>query len=118
MIDDNEIKKLLGQSKTEYANFLKHSKSDDLAEAGELLWECFRTDIAQVTNTKIDDINALIAAANQMGEPFNELFFHCYHFHSWYLGGGVPNDFETEKKLYEKSVKSLERIMMKRKNNR
>jgi len=53
-----------------------------------------------------------------MGEPFNELFFHCYHFHSWYLGGGVPNDFETEKKLYEKSVKSLERIMMKRKNNR
>lgn len=117
MIDDNEIKKLLAQSKLEYANYLEHGESDALAEAGELLWECFRANVAQITNVKIDNINALKATVANMGEPVNQLFFRCYHFHSWYSGGGVPNNFEAEKKIYIESLKSVEKIVKNRINS-
>jgi hypothetical protein len=117
MIDDSEIKKLLEQSKTEYANYLKLDKEDALAEAGELLWECFRASVAQITNIKIDNINELMATTTQMGEPFNQLFFRCYHFHSWYSGGGVPNNFEAEKKIYIESVRSVEKIVKNKRNS-
>jgi len=62
MINDNEIKKLLRQSKIEYANYLKLGEGDDLVQAGELLWECFRANIAQVTHTKIANFNQKVQA--------------------------------------------------------
>ena len=117
MINDSEIKKLLEQSKKEYANYLKHGEEDALAEAGNLLWECFRANIAQITNIKIDNIKALKSAVAQMEEPVNQLFFRCYHFHSWYSGGGVPNNFEAEKKIYIESFKSVEKIVENKINN-
>lgn len=110
MIDNCELKKLLGQSKVEYARYLDGKDDDALAEAGELLWECLKAHIAQVTNTKTDNINTLAEATAQMGEAYNQLFCHCCHFHSWYVGG-VPNDFAAEKKLYLKSAGSLEKII-------
>jgi hypothetical protein len=117
MIVDNEIKKLLEQSKAVYSNYLKLGEEDSLAEAGELLWECVRASVAQITNIKIDNINALMSAATKMGEPFNQLFFRCYHFHSWYSGGGVPNNFEAEKRIYIESFRSVEKIVKNNKNS-
>ncbi len=117
MINDNEIKKLLEQSKIEYMNYLKEGEEDALAEAGELLWDCFRANISQATNTKIDNINALMASVAKMGEPFTQLFYHCYHFHSWYSGGGKPNNFEAEKKIYIESFKSVEKILKNKRNS-
>lgn len=111
MTNDYEIKKLLSQSKEAYAKYVECNKVDDLAEAGELLWECLKANIAQVTNTKTDNVNELRRAAAPMGEIYNQLFFHCNHFHSLYLGDGVSNDFAAEKKLYQKSVRSLEKII-------
>lgn len=111
MIENKELKKLLGQSKEEYAKYLENGESDSLAEAGELLWECLKADIAEVTNTKNNNINALMVAATQKGENYNQLFYHCSHFHSWYLGGGVPNDFAAERKLYLKTAKTLQKIL-------
>ena len=109
MIYNNELRKLLGQSKEAYAQYLESKDGDALAEAGELLWECLKVNIAQVNKTKTDNINALRAAAAQLGEAYNQLFDHSYHFHSWYLGA-VPNDFAAEEKLYLKTVKTLEKI--------
>lgn len=117
MIENNAIKELLEQSKTEYANYLKHGEGDALAEAGELLWECLRANLAQVTKIEIDNINALMAAVAQMGEPFNQLFFRCYHFHSWYSGGGVPNNFEAEEKMYLESFSSVEKMVKNKANS-
>jgi hypothetical protein len=117
MMDNLELKKLLGQSKAEYAKYLECGDSDTLAEAGELLWECLKADVAQVTSVKTDNFNELMKAAAKMGENRNQLFYHCYHFHSWYLGG-VPSDFEVEKKLYLKSVKSLENIIKNRESKK
>lgn len=107
--DDPEA--LLGQSKEQYGKFLVSQDSDVLAEAGELLWESLKAYIAQVTNTKISNVKTLTNTAAQMGENFNKLFFHCSHFHSWFLGVGVPNDFTAEKKLYVEAEKSLEKII-------
>ena len=45
----NVLEKLLGQSKEEYAKYLANGETDVLAEAGELLWECLKADLAQVT---------------------------------------------------------------------
>jgi hypothetical protein len=111
MTNNLELIKLLKQSRSEYKNYLNGGKDDALAEAGELLWECLKANIAQVTNAKIDNNNALKAAAASMGEQFNQLFFHCYHFHSWYSGGGVPNNFEAEEKIYLESFKSVEKFV-------
>jgi hypothetical protein len=102
---------LLGQSKEEYAKYLKCQDNDFLAEAGELLWESLKAYIIQETNTKTSNIKTLTMATSQLGETVNQLFFRCYHFHSWYSGGGVPNDFTTEKKLYLESAKSLEKML-------
>jgi hypothetical protein len=111
MNSDDDPKKLLGQSKMEYAKFLENKDVDVLAEAGELLWESLKSHLEQETNTKTNNFQTLTKTASQMGERFNKLFFHCYHFHSWYSGVGVPNDFKAEKKLYLESVKSLEKIV-------
>jgi len=103
---------LLGQSKQEYAKFLKSQDVDVFAEAGELLWESFKAYLTQSTNiTKIDGAKAFAKLASQMGEVFNELFFHCQHFHSWYIGEGVPTDYVAEKKLYTRSLNTLEKII-------
>lgn len=107
--DDPE--KLLSQSKEQYSKYLESQDSDILAEAGELLWECVKAHIAQETNLKTNNLKTLTNTVSQMGERFNKLFFHCYHFHSWYLGVGVPNDFGAERKLYLESAKSLEKII-------
>lgn len=117
MVDNNFLKKLLGQSKEEYAKYLENGVSDDLAEAGELLWECMKADIVQAANMKIGNVNALKLAVVKRGEAYNQLFYQCYHFHSWYVGG-VPNDFAVEKKLYLKTVKSLETLIKNRANGR
>jgi hypothetical protein len=111
MNNDDDPKKLLGQSKEEYAKFLENQDVDILAEAGELLWKSLKAHLEQETNTKTNNFQALTKTASRMGERFNKLFFHCYHFHSWYSGVGVPNDFTAEKKLYSESVKSLEKIV-------
>ncbi len=111
MSNNDDPEKLLGQSKEEYAKFLINQDSDVLAEAGELLWESLKAHIVQETNLKTNSVKTLTKAASLMGERFNTLFFHCYHFHSWYLGVGVPNDFVAEKKLYLESVRSLEKIV-------
>jgi hypothetical protein len=111
MINNNDPEKLLGQSKEEYAKYLENGESDSLAEAGELLWECLKADIAEVTNAKKNNINALMVAAAQRGETYNQLFYRCSHFHSWYLGGGVPNDFVAKRKLYLKTAKTLQKIL-------
>ncbi len=102
---------LLGQSKQEYAKFLKCQDTDVFAEAGELLWESLKAYLKQATKQKLDGANALANMAGQMGDVFNELFFHCQHFHSWYSGVGVPNDFVAEKKLYTQSLETLEKII-------
>ena len=117
MIENNVLHKLLSQSKEEYAKYLDNGESDVLAEAGELLWECLKAGISQVIEMKTENVNALKAAADQMGETYNQLFFQCYHFHSWYAGG-VPNDFAAEKKLYLKTAKSLENIIKNREKSR
>jgi hypothetical protein len=114
---NNNFFKLLGQSKEEYTKYLESGESDALAEAGELLWECVKVDLAQVTSMKTDNVNALITAVGQMGEIYNTLFYHCYNFHSWYMGG-VPNDFALEKKLYLKTVKSLETVIKNREDSK
>lgn len=118
MNDVDDPEKLLGQSKEQYAKFLESQNSDFLAEAGELLWESLKAHIAQRTNTKTNNFKILTNAASRMGKPFNELFFHCLHFHSWYSGVGVPNNFVAEEKLYSKSVKSLEKIISNKRNKR
>jgi hypothetical protein len=114
---DNNFLKLLGQSKEEYTKYLENGVSDDLAEAGELLWECLKADIVQAANMKIDNVNALKLAVIKRGEAYNQLFYQCYHFHSWYVGG-VPNDFVMEEKLYLKTIKSLEALLKNRANGR
>ena len=111
MINNDDPRRLLGQSKEQYAKFLESKDNDVLAEAGELLWESLKAHITQMTNSKTDNFKTLTNAASKMGEPFNELFFHCLHFHSWYLGVGVPNNFAAEEKLYSESVQSLEKII-------
>ena len=113
MNSDDDPKKLLGQSKKEYAKFLEKQDVDILAEAGELLWESLKAHLEQETNTKTNSFQTLTKIAARMGERFNTLFFHCYHFHSWYSGVGVPNDFPAEKKLYLESAKSFEKIISK-----
>ncbi len=117
MVDNIFLKKLLGQSKEEYCKYLENGVSDDLAEAGELLWECVKTDISQDSNLKNDNVHALKSAAAKRGEVYNQLFYQCYHFHSWYVGG-VPNDFIAEKKLYLKTAKSLEMLIKNRGESR
>jgi hypothetical protein len=117
MIENDVLGKLLGQSKDEYVKYLANGETDVLAEAGELLWECLKADLSQVLVMKNDDINALMAAAAQMGETYNQLFYQCYHFHSWYVGG-VPSDFVLEKKLYLKTVKSIEKLVKNRGKSR
>jgi hypothetical protein len=102
---------LLNQSKIQYGKFLKNRDNDVLAEAGELLWESLKAHLAQVTNTKTSNLKTLTKTASQMGEVFNELFFHCYHFHTWYIGDGVLNDYRTENNLYLQSVGVLEQII-------
>ncbi|MGD6934660.1 MAG: hypothetical protein ACQCN5_10690 [Candidatus Bathyarchaeia archaeon] len=102
---------LLIQSKQEYAKFLKSKDLDVFAEAGELLWESLKAYLMQATKQKLDGVRAMENIAGQMGEVYNELFFHCQHFHSWYLGVGVPNDFAAEKKLYTQSLQILEKII-------
>ena len=114
---DNNFLKLLGQSKEEYTKYLENGVSDDLAEAGELLWECLKADIVQAANMKIDNVNALKLAVIKRGEAYNQLFYQCYHFHSWYVGG-VPNDFSVEEKLYLKTAKSLETLIKNRENSK
>ncbi len=104
--------RLLVQSKEEYSKFLESHNSDVFAQAGELLWESLKAHIIQVRDVKTKDIKSLTKTASQMGESFNELFFHCYHFHSWYLGEGVPNDFTAEKKLYLEAVESLNQLIV------
>ncbi|XHH08136.1 MAG: hypothetical protein ACFCUE_11250 [Candidatus Bathyarchaeia archaeon] len=106
----NSPKFLLGQSKQEYAKFLKSQDVDVFAEAGELLWESLKAYLDEATQ-KNNGAKALATIANQMGDAFNELFFHCQHFHSWYSGVGVPNDFPAEKKLYTQSLATLEKII-------
>lgn len=113
MVDNSFLKKLLGQSKEEYSKYLQNGVTDNLAEAGELLWECVKADIAQASNMKLDNVNALKSAVAKKGEAYNQLFYQCFHFHSWYVGG-VPNDFVVEKKLYLKTVKSLETLIKNR----
>jgi hypothetical protein len=113
MNNDDDPAKLLGQSKMEYAKFLENQDVDVLAEAGELLWESLKAHLEKETNTKTNNLQTLTKTASQRGEEINKLFFHCYHFHSWYSGVGVPHDFPAEKKLYLESVKSLERIISK-----
>ncbi len=76
-----------------------------------------KVDIVQVNGLKTDNVNALKTAVGQMGEIYNTLFYHCYHFHSWYVGG-VPNDFALEKKIYLKTVKSMETVMKNREDNK
>jgi len=110
MLDNQELKKLLGQSESEYAKFLMHNDVEAFAEAGELLWECFKLYITRITNKKTDNLNDLRKAASQLGEEYNLLFDRCYHFHCWYEGA-VPNDFEAEKQLYLKTSQSLEKTM-------
>jgi len=82
MVDNSFLKKLLGQSKEEYSKYLENGMSDDLAEAGELLWECMKADISRASNMKIDIVNALKSAVAKRGEAYNQLFYRCYHFHS------------------------------------
>ena len=117
MFDIDILKKLLGQSQEEFSKYLENGESDVFAEAGELLWECMKIDVAQVIGRETDNINALKSAVSQMGETYNQLFYQCYHFHSWYIGG-VPNDFALEKKLYLKTAKSLEKLIKNRETNR
>ncbi len=117
MTCDDEFTKLLSQSKEAYSKYLDRNEVEDLAEAGEFLWECLKFKIAQLNNMKTANISALREASAQMGEVFNQLFFHCYHFHSWYLMG-VLNDLETEKKLYLESVRTLENIINNKENSR
>ncbi len=114
---DKDFFKLLDQSKIEYAKYLESGESDALAEAGELLWECVKADLVHVTSMKTDNVNALMRAVAPMGEIYNQLFYHSYHFHSWYVGG-VPNDFALEKKLYLETVKSLETLKRNRENSK
>jgi hypothetical protein len=102
---------LLGQSKKEYVKFLKSRDVDVFAEAGELLWESLKTYLKQSTKQTLDSAKVLSKVACQMGDETSELFFHCQHFHVWYTGEGVPNDFEAEKRLYSQSVKTLEKII-------
>jgi hypothetical protein len=102
---------LLGQSKQEYSKFLKSQDVDVFAEAGELLWESLKAYLKQATKQKMDGAKALAIIASQMGDVFNELLFNCQHFHSWYIGVGVPNDFAAEKKLYTQSLETLEKII-------
>ena len=68
MVDNIFLKKLLGQSKEEYCKYLENGISDDLAEAGELLWECMKTDISQDSNLKNDNVHALKSAAAKRGK--------------------------------------------------
>jgi hypothetical protein len=117
MIENDILRKLLGQSRGEYAKYLADGETDFLAEAGELLWQCLKADITQSNFMEKDNLTALKAAAAQMGETYNQLFYQCYHFHSWYTGG-VPNDFVLEKKLYLKTAKSVETLIKNRENNR
>src|SRR5208337_2264214 len=107
-IEDKDIEKLLGQSQEEYVKYLENGESDALAEAGELLWECLKVDMSKAAKTKADNINALMAAAALKGDDFTQLFYRCFHFHSWYAEGGVPNDFVLEKKLYKETAKTLQ----------
>ena len=109
---------LLSQSKWQYAKFLENKDTDVFAEAGEMLWEALKAHLIQTANVKTSNYKTLTNVASQMGEPFNELFFHCYHFHSWYRGEGVPNNLAAEKKLYSKSVKSFEKIICGKTNKR
>jgi hypothetical protein len=118
MSNNDDPEKLLSQSKEQFAKYLESQDSDVFAEAGELLWESLKANMVQETNIKTNNFKTLTMAASQMGERFNKLFFHCCHFHSWYLGIGVPNDFAAEKKLYLESVKSLEKIIRNKGNNR
>jgi hypothetical protein len=108
----NSPETLLGQSKQVYAKFLKSQDVAVFAEAGELLWGSFKAYLKQATDMqKIDGAKALAKIASQMGEVYNELFFHCQHFHSWYIGEGVPTDYVAEKKLYTQSFNTLEKII-------
>jgi hypothetical protein len=111
MINDDDPNKLLGQSKEQYAKFLVSHDNDVLAEAGELLWESLKAHVMQIASIKVSNLKTLTKAASEMGETYSTLFFHCYHFHSWYLGVGVPNSIIAEKKLYLESVKLLEKTM-------
>jgi hypothetical protein len=111
MINDDDPNKLLGQSKEQYAKFLVTHDNDVLAEAGELLWESLKAHVMQIASIKVSNLKTLTKAASEMGETYSTLFFHCYHFHSWYLGVGVPNSIIAEKKLYLESVKLLEKTM-------
>ena len=108
MIKDKDIEKLLGQSQEEYDKYLENGESDALAEAGELLWECLKIDMAKAAKTKAGNINSLMAAAALKGDDFTRLFYRCFHFHSWYAEGGVPKDFVLEKRLYKETVKTLQ----------
>jgi hypothetical protein len=76
-----------------------------------LLWESFKAYIGQARTIKTNNLKTLKETACQMGEQFDPLFFYCYHFHSWYSGGGVPTDFVAEKKLCIQSIKSLEELI-------
>lgn len=117
MTENNILKRLMGQSKDEYAKYLANGETDVLAEAGELLWQCLKADIAQSRFMEKDNLTALKSAAAQMGETYNQLFYQCYHFHSWYTGG-VPSDFVLEEKLYLKTAKSMETLIKNRENSR
>ena len=111
MINNDDPRRLLGQSKEQYAKFLESKDNDVLAEAGELLWESLKAHIIQTGNIKVSNLKILTKAASEMGETYSTLFFHCYHFHSWYLGVGVPNSIIAEKKLYLETVKLLEKTI-------
>ena len=111
MIEDKDIERLLGQSQEEYDKYLESGESDALAEAGELLWECLKVDMAKAAKTKAGNINALMAVAALRGDAFVELFYRCFHFHSWYFEGGVPNDFVLEKRLYRETAKTLQGML-------
>jgi hypothetical protein len=113
MSNNDSAQMLLSQSKEKYVNFIENKDSDVLVEAGELLWESLKAHLAKITNTKTSNIKTLTKTASQMGEVFNELFFYCYHFHSWYLGDGISNDYIAEKKLYLQSVDEVEQIIQK-----
>jgi hypothetical protein len=102
---------LLGQSRGKYAEFIETKDDDVLAEAGELLWESLKSHLTRVSNSETSDFKTLTEAAVEMGENFTELFYRCYHFHSWYFGNGVSNDCVVEKQLYLQSVDALEKIL-------
>lgn len=112
-MSSNKSESLLGQSKQEYARYLKNQDIDVFAEAGELLWESFKAYLKQASKTqKLDSAKALGNFASQKGETINDLFFHCQHFHAWYTGEGVPNDFVAEKKLYTETLQSFEKLLL------